>query len=206
MTPFPWFRVYSEILDDRKIKRICKKTGHSKALVIGIWVSLLALANNSPVRGTLTLSEDMPYTLEDMEDELGLPGEIINQLVDEFAGMGMVNGKATLKITHWEKRQFKSDTSTERVREYREKHPEKRYIETLQKRYGNVLDTESESEQNREDPQQNTAGAFVNVSSLIMPMIARVSGMASIPPKEMQRTEQLISMVQSYGLQEKKMF
>jgi hypothetical protein len=57
-----------------------------------------------------------------------------------------------------------------------------------------VAESESESE--------SESNHYINVSSLIMPMIARVSGMASIPPKEMQRTEQLISMVQSYGLQE----
>jgi hypothetical protein len=142
MTPMPWFRVYSEILDDRKIKRICKKTGHSKALVIGVWIGLLAIANNSPDRGVLSISEDMPVTLEDLEDELGLPGEIIDQLIDEFASMGMINGKATLKISNWEKRQFKSDNSTERVREYREK----RSNVTLPKRYSNVIDTDTDTD------------------------------------------------------------
>lgn len=41
-----------------------------------------------------------------------------------------------------------------------------------------------------------------DVGNQISPMITRVSGMAAIPPKEMQRIEQLISMVQSYGLEE----
>jgi DnaD/phage-associated family protein len=153
MTPMPWFRVYSEILDDRKIKRICKKTGHSKALVIGVWIGLLALANDSPDRGTLSISEDMPVTQEDLEDELGLPGEIINQLMDEFVSMGMVNGKATLKIANWERRQFKSDNSTERVREYREK----RSTPEDMKRFRNVIDTEQiqnrTDTENREEPE-----------------------------------------------------
>ena len=55
-----------------------------------------------------------------------------------------------------------------------------------------VAESESESELNLN----------LNAENQILPMIARVSNMASIPPKEMQRTEQLISMVQSYGLQE----
>ena len=159
MSQMPWFRVYSEILDDRKLKRICKKTGHSKALVIGVWTCLLALANNATPRGELSISEDIPYTIDDLEDELGLPSEIIHQLIDEFKAMGMMNGKNTLEITNWEKRQFKSDNSTERVRRFREKEAEevKRYDETLQKRAReeqNRTDTDKE-----EDTEQNAAAA-----------------------------------------------
>ena len=158
MTAMPWFRVYSEILDDRKLKRICKKTGHSKALVIGVWTCLLALANNATPRGELSISEDIPYTIDDLEDELGLPSEIIHQLIDEFKAMGMMNGKNTLEITNWEKRQFKSDNSTERVRRFRDKEAEevKRYDETLQKRYridtDTDTDTDTEEELNKPPP------------------------------------------------------
>jgi len=149
MTAMPWFRMYSEILDDRKLKRICKKTGHSKALVIGTWTCLLALANNATPRGELSISEDIPYTIDDLEDELGLPSEIISQLIDEFKAMDMMNGKSTLEITNWEKRQFKSDNSTERVRRFREKEAEeaKRYDETLQKRYR--IDTDKDTDKIR---------------------------------------------------------
>jgi len=153
MTAMPWFRVYSEILDDRKLKRICKKTGHSKALVIGVWTCLLALANNATPRGELSISEDIPYTIDDLEDELGLPSEIILQLIDEFIEMGMINGRNTMSITNWEKRQFKSDNSTERVRRFREKEAEelKRYNETLQKRSRE----RGEEEQNREEAEDD---------------------------------------------------
>lgn len=121
MTQMPWFRVYSEILDDRKIRRICKKTGHSKALVIGVWVCLLALASESPKRGVLNISEDMPYTLADIEDELEVPNEILGQLIEEFRAMGMIGGKTTIEIVNWQKRQFRSDNSSGRVEQYRYK-------------------------------------------------------------------------------------
>ena len=84
MSNMPWFRVYSEILHDNKIRRICRKTGHAKALVLGFWVCMLSLASESPSRGTLSISEDIPLTVEDLEDETGLPREIIAQLIDEF--------------------------------------------------------------------------------------------------------------------------
>lgn len=153
-TTLPWFRVYSEILTDRKIKRVCKITRQSKALVIGVWISLLALANESPSRGELILAPDVPLTLEDLEEELEVEKEIIQKIIEEFTKLGMIQAEGTtLQITNWEKRQFKSDTSTERVRDYRTK----RYgnnDETLQKRSSNVLDTEQI--QNRTDTDTDT--------------------------------------------------
>jgi len=185
MTAMPWFRVYSEILDDRKLKRICKKTGHSKALVIGTWTCLLALANNATPRGELSISEDIPYTIDDLEDELGLPSEIIHQLVDEFKAMGMMNGKNTLQITNWEKRQFKSDNSTERVRRFREKEAEevKRYDETLQKRAREEqIQNREELEENREDPPSSgLEAAFVAATQM--------NGLTPSPKKAFQAYE-----------------
>lgn len=114
----PWFRVYAEILNDRKIKRICKRTGQSKALIIGVWVCLLALANDSPERGKLLVSTNTPYALPELEDETGLPGEILGQILDEFIIHGMLDG---CEICKWDQRQFKSDNVAERVRKFREK-------------------------------------------------------------------------------------
>ena len=86
----PWFRVYSEILNDRKIKRICGKTGQSKALIIGVWVCMLALANDAPERGKLLMSRNMPYSMAELEEETGLPSEILGQILDEFMIHGML--------------------------------------------------------------------------------------------------------------------
>ncbi len=144
-TSMPWFRVYSEILDDRKIKRICKRTGHNKAMVIGTWVCLLALASDSPKRGQLSMSEGMPYTIEEVADEIGVDTETAETLLNEFVIMGMIAMGETMAICNWEKRQYKSDNSTERVKKFRDKNDE-----TLLKRYSNVLDTDTDTESDTE--------------------------------------------------------
>jgi hypothetical protein len=149
----PWFRVYSEILDDKKIKRIIRSTGFSKAMVIGTWICFLALASESGERGRLTISDDMPYKLEDLTDETGLDHETLMIIIDHFIKMGMIvtgGVDQAYEITNWNRRQFKSDNSTERVREFRSKHDE-----TLQKRFGNALDTESDTESDT-DTESNT--------------------------------------------------
>jgi DnaD/phage-associated family protein len=161
MTKMPWFRVYSEMMSDRKINRICKKTGQSKALVIGLWVCLLSLANESPQRGTLLLAEDIPFSTEDLEDEIGLPEEIITQLLDEFRTYGMISGSGIISIENWGKRQYKSDSSTSRVRHYRARKKAKEHDETLQERYSNALETESETDTEEEtESETTTSGDF----------------------------------------------
>jgi len=167
----PWFRVYSEILDDKKIKRIVRSTEFSKAMVIGTWICLLALASESNERGRLTISEDMPYKLEDLADETGLEMVILQQLLKEFVKMGMiVTGgiDQAYEINNWNKRQFKSDGSSERVREHRAKQNE-----TLHGCYSNGTDTDTDTELTTTTaPAQNVFTVYQNEIGVITSHIA----------------------------------
>jgi len=145
MAKMPWFRVYSEILDDQKIKRICRVTGESKALIVGVWICLLALANDSGERGRLTISDKIPYSLDDLIDETGLDEDVLKIVIDHFIELDMLtvgnNVALTYEIKNWDGRQFKSDNSSQRVKDWRAKQDE-----TLQKHSSNIIDTESEIE------------------------------------------------------------
>ena len=122
MTPQPWFRCYSETLRDRKIERICRELQTPKAYVIGVWNILLILANDSPVRGALLLTEDIPLTFDDLVLETGLDDETLQGMLDQFQRMQMLaKDEDVYYITNWGKRQYASDSSTERVRQWREK-------------------------------------------------------------------------------------
>ena len=122
MTPQPWFRCYSETLHDRKIERICRELKTPKAYVIGVWNILLILANDSPVRGALLLTEDIPLMFDDLTLETGLDDETLREMLDQFQRMQMLaKDDDVYYITNWGKRQYASDSSTERVRQWREK-------------------------------------------------------------------------------------
>ena len=126
VTKMPWFRLYSEILDDKKIKRICRATGHTKAMVIGVWVCLLSLANESSERGSLLISENIPYDLDDLSSETELPEDQLDALLKAFERYDMLryDSKDGWAILNWNDRQFKSDNSIDRVQKYREKREE----------------------------------------------------------------------------------
>jgi len=205
MTPLPWFRVYAnDLLTDRKIKRICKRTGQSKALIIGIWIILLCLANDSPNRGHLNIAADMPYTVDDLEDETGLPPEVLAQLLDEFRSHGMINGKATIQISNWDKRQYKSDSSAERVRTYREK---RNVTVTPEKRYSNVLDTDTEESnvtRNVTETEQKRYTSPDAPSSFVLSaerIFTDVTGMATFPGNQRHYIDIVDAMRDTYGVE-----
>lgn len=151
MPSMPWFRFYSEAINDRKIKRACVISGQPKAVVMGAWLIILCLANESPERGRLLISEDMWLSEEEILAETGLDMVTFGKVVNAFQRLNMLTVGAGYEVCNWGKRQYDSDNSTKRVRAWREKQAQKqaKQSETLQKRYNNVIDqnrTESETE------------------------------------------------------------
>lgn len=131
-----WFRFYSETTTDRKIDRICRATGQPKMVIVGAWVVALSLANDSPVRGALLLTEDHPFTLADLAAELGTSEDVAQAIIDQFVSFRMMHLEGNVYwITNWGKRQFASDDSGERVRRFRERRvAERNGDETLRGR------------------------------------------------------------------------
>jgi hypothetical protein len=145
---YPWFRLYSDVLHDKKITRTSVQVKQPKAVVLGLWVTILSLANDSPERGKLLISDGIPLTIDEILYEAGLNGEGL-PIIEEFvkANMLSIEGE-TVIVIHWEDRQFASDHSRERVKQYRER--KKAVTETVKKRYSNVTVTAQESESEKE--------------------------------------------------------
>ncbi len=117
-----WFRFYSEALHDRKLQAIARTTGLSMPTILGYWTALLSMANESPVRGILLFSEDMPITVADIAFELRVPEEEAETVINAMTTMGLLRREGDwIAIANWDKRQFENDSSTERVRRYRQK-------------------------------------------------------------------------------------
>ena len=187
MASFYWIKLYHEILEDPKMALLPDR----------LWrriIELFLLAGKHGKDGTIPNTRQLSWELRLNIDDLELD---MRQIESTGVIQRITDGWV---VTKFAERQAPS-TNTERSKEYRKRQentsatPSQRNVAQINRltEERNVAETETE---------QNVAVAFVDISSLIMPMIAKVSGMASIPPKEMQRTEHLISMVQSYGLQE----
>lgn len=102
-----WFRLYDEVVDDPKVQRLSPELFKS-------WINLLCLASRN--NGVL------PPVI-DLEFNLRMKREDIEKLVSELRQHGLIDEtkKGVLKPHAWEKRQYKSDTSTDRVKRFRER-------------------------------------------------------------------------------------
>lgn len=162
-----WFRFYSETLHDRKIERICRATGEPKAVVVGAWAIILALANDSPIRGALLLTEKIPLTDTDLFDEIGLTTETFNGLMAMWQDLDMMHqDNGVWYVTHFGDRQYDSDNSTERVQRFRERRKETNpdgdepVIETTVQRFSNApeqIRSDTDQIQNRAETETTMA-------------------------------------------------
>jgi hypothetical protein len=107
-----WFRMYDELLDDPKVQKL--PGGDFKA-----WVNLLCLARRN--EGFLPPVEDIAFALR-----IDLIGA--RSLLDRLAIGGLIDSHkggpngARIAPHGWHERQYKSDTSSERVKRFRERY------------------------------------------------------------------------------------
>ena len=141
-----WFRMYGDMPNDPKIGTLSDSQFRT-------WVELLCAACKAEKLGSTGLTMDtVNWSLRRNVTET------LQHLFDK--GLIALNADSEIAICAWEKRQYESDSSTERVQRYRAKKAsastEKPVEdgpkdETLPKRSSNGL------EQNRTDTEQNRA-------------------------------------------------
>lgn len=131
-----WFRMYGEMMDDPKI-------GTLDDAAFRTWVELLCTACKAEDGGNTHLTEnDIDWAFRRNARET------LQKLLQR--DLVTVTETGEIVITSWEKRQKKSDSSTDRVRAYRQKakqdkdSQEDSQDETLQKRRCNGLEKRRE--------------------------------------------------------------
>lgn len=102
-----WFRMYDELLDDPKVQRL--SGDDFKA-----WVNILCLASRND--GSLPSADDIGFALR-------LDGKKTKAILSRLAAAGLLDetGEGGFAPHGWNARQYKSDVSTTRVKQYRER-------------------------------------------------------------------------------------
>lgn len=85
-----WFKFYNATIHDRRFKHIARKTGRPNAEVLGIWITTLALANDSPEPGRLLMLPDIPMNISDIADLCGVPFEVARDIFIQFKHLGLI--------------------------------------------------------------------------------------------------------------------
>jgi hypothetical protein len=116
-----WFRFYNDTMRHPKVAKLTDAQ-------FRLWAELLCVASEND--GAIPGAEDLKHVLKRRLDHLltGLKGLLKAGLITPY-GDGY-------RPHNWDKRQYKSDSSAERVRKHRDE----------KKRYSNALDTETDTE------------------------------------------------------------
>jgi hypothetical protein len=126
MKSMPWFRMYAEAVDDEKLRLLaCEDRWH--------FVALLCCKTKG------ILDEDSALLKRKVAVKLGLSTGELEEVARRLADVDLID-RETLQPLAWEHRQFQSDSSTERVKNYREKQ------RNAVKRFSNVSVTTQETE------------------------------------------------------------
>ena len=101
-----WFRLYDEVLDDPKVQQLSPP-------LFKIWINLLCLASRHG--GAFPSIQHVAFALRLSESETEIA-------FHELKERGLIDVSRSGRKPHgWEKRQYKSDTSTERVKRFRKR-------------------------------------------------------------------------------------
>jgi len=123
-----WVKVRCDVFDHRKIKLIRKgPKGDTLAL---LWVMLIAEAGKCGRGGALMISENKPYTAETLSLLMVMPKSVVEQGLELFAQLEMIERDAVIRIRNWRKYQSEDKLEVRREKDrlrqqrHREKEPE----------------------------------------------------------------------------------
>ena len=110
-----WLRLYTDIKNDRKLRRLPPAQRW-------LWVVIMTIAKESPKEGWLLLTEGVAVTAEDLADDAAVSIDEVHAGLKVFAEQRMIKAiDGIYYLVNWDKRQFVSDSSTERSRRHRQK-------------------------------------------------------------------------------------
>ena len=146
MVQVQWLKIYTDIFDNEKIKKLLKnRDGDTYCRV---WFQLLTLAAKSNQNGAILLGENIPMTIDDLARIMSKTVNKLTKVLQQLCDLNMIIVKNdTIYIKNWDiyqsadKLEKMRADNRNRQREYRERHKKNNVIVML----------DNAEEKNRED-------------------------------------------------------
>ena len=105
MAEVKWIKLATNIFDNKKIKKLRRLPSGNNLLLI--WIMLLTLAGKCNNNGMIYITETLPYTDEDLADELGFDVPTLKLATDALLSLGMISidDKGFITVSGWEEHQ-----------------------------------------------------------------------------------------------------
>jgi len=145
----PWFRMYTEAVDDEKLRLLAFEDRWH-------YVALLCLKG----KGVLDSETDPGMLSRMVAVKLGVQVRELDEIARRLAEVRLID-RDTLQPINWASRQFQSDTSAERTREYRKR--QKNQEDKTSDRHSDVTVTppETDTDTDTDKIRGKTAKRFV---------------------------------------------
>ena len=117
MADVTWIKLYIDMFDKRKIKKLRRLPAGNELLLI--WIMLLATAGKCNAGGMIFITESVPFTEEDLADELGFEVSTIKLALTALEELDMIarNENGFINVVGWEEHQ-----NIDRLAEIREQN------------------------------------------------------------------------------------
>ena len=115
MSEVKWIKIYIDMFDKRKIKKIRRLPAGNDILLI--WIMLLSMAGKCNAGGMIYITESVPFTEEDLADELGFEVGTIRLAMTAFTELDMIStdDAGFINVNGWE--EYQNVEGMEKIRE-----------------------------------------------------------------------------------------
>lgn len=138
MKKMPWFRMYSEAVDDEKLRLIAfEDRWHFVAILC--------------CKCAGVLDSDDPLLRRKIAVKLGLGIRELDEVARRLSEVGLIDFE-TMQPLNWDERQFQSDSSTDRVKAYRERMKREGNVSVTAQETETETDTETDTEKKTKAP------------------------------------------------------
>ncbi len=124
MAEVQWIKIYIDMFDKRKIKKIRRLPAGNDILLI--WIMLLSIAGKCNAGGMIYITESVPFTEDDLADELGFEVNTIRLALKAFDDLDMIarSNDGLISVIGWDEYQ-----NADKLAEIRAKDRERKRIE-----------------------------------------------------------------------------
>lgn len=130
MAEVQWIKLYIDMFDKRKIKKLRRLPAGNELLLI--WVMLLATAGKCNAGGMIYITESVPFTEDDLADELDFDVNTIRLAIQAFKELDMIatSDDGFISVIGWEEYQNEKKLAEirEQTRKRVAKHREKKKL------------------------------------------------------------------------------
>ncbi len=172
-----WIKIYIDMFDKRKIKKVRRLPAGNDLLLI--WIMLLAMAGKCNAGGMIYITESVPFTEEDLADELDFDVNTIRFALKAFEELDMIatTPEGFINVIGWEEYQ-----NIDKLAEIRAKDRERKRLKRAQSKvllgestdvHGNSTDCphiEEEGEKDKEKESHSFIQACEGVNDVDEPV------------------------------------